>query len=208
MRGIFPGKTVIFPEDILNIPGVSEELEKKGCSLHGIEEDVRSSDHVEKNRFLCLACAEYLGIGRRQGREILAGLGPDIGDFGVFRVGDSLLAYAFSVNDVFSSRVLFQGLSWQEKETEILFNHRKDRPGRLKSFSPWLDQHDWKGVFIIGDRPLLSKGKGIYLALHNPVDLIQWLKDRGKVFGCGNVAGMPLELSFMLPEGREPCEQA
>ena len=101
---------------------------------------------------------------------------------------------AFSVNDITSTRALFESLQWTEQETRLVYNHRADRPARLQSFMGWLNRSAWREVLIIGDRPLKRTGKARYRKIRDRAELLALLRPGERVFGCGNIAGLPMTL--------------
>ena len=133
-----------------------------------------------------------MGLDSKKGEDAASSLVSDVADFQVIPLGDSELAAAFSANDLATTKLLFASLEWKMEETTILFNSRRDRPERLKAFLPWLRQPGWKRVLFMGAR-LLYPRKGIkYISISSIADVEELLKREKKVFGCGNVAGMPL----------------
>jgi hypothetical protein len=116
----------------------------------------------------------------------------------VIQQGGASVAMAFSANDIASTRRLFDSLSWPEEETRLIYNHRADRPGRLKSFLDWLNNSRWQEVLIIGDRPFTRRCSAQYRRLRNVDGLLRLFKPDDRVFGCGNIAGLPLDLANAL----------
>jgi hypothetical protein len=117
---------------------------------------------------------------------------PDIADFRVFTLPEdkeTLLASAFSANDTASTEYLFSLLRWEEGNTSLLYSDRADRHARRKSFASFMSR-PWQEVKI-------SDSGGDMRAL------LEWMRGK-RVFGCGNVAGLPLELLKRLIEER--CE--
>ena len=108
--------------------------------------------------------------------------------------GVAALAMAFSANVISSTRNLFRSFSLSEEETRLIYNHRRDRPGRLKSFVDWLDNSRWREVLIIGDKPRRRPTSARYLAIKNEDELRQLFQPGERIFGCGNIAGLPLSL--------------
>ena len=106
----------------------------------------------------------------------------------------SKLALAFSVNDIASSQALFESLDWCKPDTRILYNHRADRPARLRSFLEWLNDSAWREVTIIGDRPLMRTGIARYRKIRHGAQLLGLFKPGERIFGCGNIAGVPMTL--------------
>ena len=68
----------------------------------------------------------------------------DPGRFRLVRVGSGLLACAFSANETESTELLWRQTGWSAEETVLLYNHRGDRPGRLRAFRPWIASRPWR----------------------------------------------------------------
>jgi hypothetical protein len=113
-------------------------------------------------------------------------LGPDIADFRVLKAGDITLAAAFSANDPESTDHLFSLLGWSCAETSILYSDRPDRPARRRGFAQFLGR-GWREVRVLKSR-------------EERAAVTEWLRGR-LVFGCGSVAGFPLEIIGRLLEG-------
>jgi hypothetical protein len=122
-------------------------------------------------------------------------LPADSYDFHIASHGDAEIAMAFSVNDITSTRAIFQSLGWTRPDTSIIYNHRRDRPERLKSFLNWLKQSDWRQVLIIGDRPRMRLDFARYMKFKNTQSLLQLFQPGDRIFGCGNIAGLPMSLT-------------
>lgn len=133
------------------------------------------------------------GFDERQSRAAAAALPPDVADFAFFREGDGVLAAAFSANDTESTEQLFVSTGWSREETTLLFNARKDRVRRFRSFLPWIRSFPWKKVCVTGGRPLFLSSPAVYSPLLDAPSLAGFIRSTGRVFGCGNVAGTPLE---------------
>ena len=149
-----------------------------------VQTPLRGGNYSEENTALALRVLEYLELGGACVRSALSSLPPDIADFRVFNVGESLLATAFSANDLQSTQQLFSLLGWRVEETTLLYADRSDRRARRRSFAPFLAL-PWRKVRFS------AQGEGADV-------LFRWIQEDKKVFGCGNVAGAPLELLEML----------
>ncbi|MCG8567421.1 MAG: hypothetical protein MI747_20300, partial [Desulfobacterales bacterium] len=134
------------------------------------------------------------GLGAGACQPAMQALEKDIHDFQVRALGSGEIATAFTVNDIQSTRTLFEGLGWHPAETRILYNHRRNRSERLKSFAGWLGRPPWHRVDIIGDRPHGRIPGTSYLSVKTVRDLVSQIQPGEKIFGCGNVAGLPLSL--------------
>lgn len=167
-------------------------LGERGCSLFGVEccDNVLEALAIEALRLTDVGCS-----------AIDPALVPE--DPGVFRVIDlegGQLAFAFSANEPDTTEVLWKGLGWKMAETTLLYNHRRDRPGRFTSFLPLLEREGWKEVFVTGSHPLRGLGKAQFVPFLSPRELGEFVHARGMVFGCGNIAGIPLRFMEQLRE--------
>lgn len=159
------------------------ELLKKRSGVT-IQTSLRGGNYREENAVLAMQVLEYLKLEGECTRSALSSLPPDIADFRVFNVGESLLAAAFSANDLQSTQQLFSLLGWRVEETTLLYADRSDRSARRKSFAPLLAL-PWRKVrFVV-------QGESADV-------LLGWIEEDKRIFGCGNVAGAPLELLEML----------
>jgi hypothetical protein len=72
----------------------------------------------------------------------------------------------------------------------------------LGSFVDWLNSSRWREVLIIGDRPRMGPGLRLasarYMKIKNEAGLLRLFQPGDKIFGCGNVAGLPLSLTAIL----------
>ena len=154
--------------------------------------------HRDVNLGLALATIEHLELATGTALQVMLDLPPDRYDFHVANCGGAELAMAFSANDIASTRVLFHSLKWSPHETRLIYNHRADRPGRFSSFVGWLSQSHWREVLIIGDRPPKEPGSARYLKIKNEQGLMRLFQPGDRIFGCGNIAGLPLSLAAVL----------
>lgn len=195
VAGIPRGGKVILPTDLQHDSYLVDLLDKRQCKPvfaamgSGIEEGYKAV-----NLGLALAVIECLGLDFNCARESMLALPQDRFDFRVLRRGGADIAMAFSANDVHSTRMLFDSLHWSEQETRLVYNHRSDRPARFASFSDWLKHSRWKEVLVIGDRPRSRPASSRYLKVRKPKELLELFRPGERVFGCGNIAGLPLAL--------------
>lgn len=88
----------------------------------------------EDNLRLAFALTDAIGIPRSAAKRGMLKARPDIGMVGMFRVGDCWVQNAFSANDPDS----FSDLVYECRKKGpylLLFNHRADRPLRLRAFA-------------------------------------------------------------------------
>jgi hypothetical protein len=147
------------------------------------------------NLGLALATVERLELATATTLPAMLRLQRDTYDFHVISCDGAEVAMAFSANDIASTRTLFQSLSWSEEETRLVYNHRRDRPGRLRSFVHWLENSRWREVLIIGDKPRIRPGSARYMKIKNAAGLLRLFRPGDRIFGCGNTAGLPLSLA-------------
>lgn len=120
-----------------------------------------------------------------------------VDDPGRFRLlkGDSgLLAFAFSANDPESTEALWGSTEWKSEETAVLFNHRKDRPRRFEAFLPWLASRRWKSLFLCGSHPWRPVAGFRWIPVTSSQELKVLVDRSGRLFGCGNAAGLPRDV--------------
>jgi len=150
------------------------------------------------NLGLALCAAEHLGFAPGPALQRMLRVPPDRYDFRVANCGGAEVAMAFSANDITSTLELFHSLLWSPGETRLIYNHRADRPGRLHSFIDWLGQPGWREVLIIGDRPAKHPACARYMQIKNEQSLLRLFEPGDRIFGCGNIAGIPLSLVAVM----------
>ena len=165
--------------------------------------------HSRENMELAAAVCHVLGLPLDRALRAMAELPPDIADFRVLEHGCNKLAVAFSANDPISTAGLFESVGWSPHETTLLFHHRTDRPARLQAFAPWIHSLPWKQlVFTRNTRPCRFLSGARFFKNDAAIDWNDGIADAtsfqkfwdGQVFGCGNVAGWPLD--FLLSPQR------
>ena len=194
--GIPRGGRVVLPETLRKDDFLQGLLEKRACEcIYAAPAATRAEVHRAVNLGLALAVVEQIGLPADPALEATLSMPAEPYDFRIMDCGGAELAMAFSVNDIASSRALFASLGWRERDTRILYNHRADRPARLRSFLGWLNDAAWRDVTIIGDRPLMRTGSARFVKIRNEASLPGLFKPGDRVFGCGNIAGVPLALA-------------
>lgn len=209
-KGIPSGVPIVGGEE-LNTPPLVKMLKLNGNSLTTtttffregkMEGPLPFGGHHEENMLLARLA---LQVCQEQGKmpldlskafEAMEKLLPDIADFCILSQQGYCLASAFSANDTESTEQLFRETGWQSNETTLLYHHRPDRPARLKEFASWLKKFTWKElVFTRSAVPFFQFGTTVEWndSIFSPESFRNWLKGRGRVFACGNVAGWPLD---------------
>jgi len=189
-------------------PGMNDDkrllelLKKNQNTIYFTQGDF--SNFEDANVALAIQAFKILGLNITKDR-IYAYLEDDPGRFKVLKAGNGVLAFAFAANDLESTAGLFTSLGWNKKETSILFNNRRDRPGRLKAFEPWLCNEQWGGVFTCGAHPLrLTRGaRWIYFRYRE--EIISLAEIRALVFGRGNIAGLSIPELLSCEELKGNC---
>lgn len=203
LSGALPaGGTVVLPRELSERADVALLAEEKGLCLRPADRMSGLHSHLAINIPLALEAAVLSGADEKTAYAAMKALAPDIADSCVLRIGDAELAFAFSVNDLASTREYFKSLGWRASETVFVFNHRSDRRDRLQAFTEWMKGEAWKEVCVIGDRPVFSGFSANYVRLSDVADFGAFVRSRARVFGCGNtVYGLPLAFRLALEGG-------
>lgn len=198
--GVPEGGTVVLGGEMARCRLALALLKEKGCDVRMAPLSLGEGlpPHMESNGALALLACVLSSMDRDTSASAIAALPPDVADFSVLPVGKGRLAFAFSANDLVTTEDLFLSLGWRREDTTVLFNHRRDRPQRLRVFSPWLLGNKWKNRLVVGHRPFFSSGLS-FRSVTKPLELAALVEQEGMVFGCGNVVyGVPLELKRYL----------
>jgi poly-gamma-glutamate synthase PgsB/CapB len=194
--GVPKGGLVVIPAGQQSNSYLLELLEARCCRIIFAEPAIASIKGYQAiNLGLALATVKQLGLLPEPALQAMLRLQPDKYDFNVISYAGAELAMAFSANDINSTKRLFHSLKWPEEQTRLIYNHRRDRPGRFRSFIDWLSNSPWREVLIIGDRPQTRLGSARYLHIKHERVLRRLLQPGDRVFGCGNIAGLPLSLA-------------
>ena len=194
--GIPRENPVVLPVDLQSDHYLLKLLEQRQCVVTFANPlSVTDAGFQAINMGLALAALELLGFATAPALQSMRNLHADKYDFKVIEYEGAELAMAFSVNDISSKRALFRSLSGPEEETRLIYNHRKDRPGRFGSFLDWLNNSRWREVLVIGDKPSMRHCCGRYLRMKDADELSRLFRPGDRVFGCGNIAGIPMALA-------------
>jgi hypothetical protein len=175
----------------LGIERIKKYLAGRKNPVVVLEKDGRN--YRESNLLLAEKALDLLGFSSERASAAMRGLPPDVADFRIFHLQDGArLAAAFSANDLRSTEHLFSLLDWPESETSVLFADRSDRRARRDSFAPFLARR-WREVRVSDGRHNSRKTR----------EITEWMTGK-RIFGCGNVAGFPLEILSALE--KEGCE--
>ena len=194
--GVPKGGLVVIPAGLQTNGYLLELLEARCCRTIFAEPAITAIKGYQAiNLGLALATLKQLGLAPEPALQAMLRLQPDKYDFNVISYAGAELAMAFSANDISSTKLLFRSLKWPEEQTRLIYNHRRDRPGRFRSFIDWLSNSPWREVLIIGDRPQTRPASARYLHIKHERVLRRLLQPGDRVFGCGNTAGLPLSLA-------------
>lgn len=193
--GLPRGGRVIVPSDLSRDRYLGRLFTDRSCEVVFADpvENVES-DYRAANMGLALAAATGLGLDSASAVQAMRATGQDRYDFRVVEHAGAELAMAFSVNDITSTRGLFRSLRWPKEDTRLVFNHRRDRHARFRSFTDWLKHPAWRDVLVIGDRPTSLPPTARFLGIRDANSLLGQFRPGEKIFGCGNIAGLPLSL--------------
>jgi hypothetical protein len=197
--GVPKGGQLVLPAGLQTDSYLLELLERRACRLVFAEPAADAGETFQAiNMGLALRAVECLGLETAPALQAMRAVEPDRYDFHVLNRGGAEVAMAFSANDINSTRTLFRSLLWSEEETRLIYNHRADRPGRFRSFIDWLGNSRCREVLIIGDKPRVWPGSAQYLKVKNEKEFLRLFQPGDRVFGCGNIAGLPLLLAADL----------
>ena len=216
IQGIPNGIPVACGDDVdIN---VKTQLEMRGNEIltpiplpAAYEVEKKLSGHVRENMELASAVCRALDFPLQTSLEAMVSLPIDIADFQIVKRGFRQLAVAFSANEPVSTARLFETTNWKPEETTLLYHHRSDRGSRLDAFLPWIKSLPWK-------RCIFTRNSGHHYFFKIPrvfnISAIDWNDEiqcaasflkfwDGQVFGCGNVAGWPLDFLLSIQRNGE-----
>lgn len=197
MKGIPKNSRVVIPKSLQENNNLMMALQSRQCiPLISKSLSATSQSHHQQNMALALKAITSLNLEQEKAFQAMQLLKADLYDFHVTEKLGAQLAVAFTANDLHSTQSLFNSLFWREEETTLLYNHRADRPKRLNSFLSWIHQANWKKAIVIGHKPNRSIRKITYQRVRHQQDLRKLFKPGEKILGCGNIAGIPLEMGF------------
>ena len=194
-QGLPRGGRVLLPASLHRDAVLRRLLDQRHCETEWVEPLAEPGPfHRAVNRGLALAVCRHFGIDPAPALDAMRAMPPDPYEFRVAQRGGMDFALAFAANDLASSRDLFHSLDWPQEATRVVYNHRRDRPLRLRSFLPWLSSGRWREVWLVGDRPAAWTARLPYRRLRSVQQLLDGCAPGDRVFGCGNIAGLPLGL--------------
>ncbi len=192
VKGLPKKGLVVLPAKLKTDQYLLSLLQSRNClPVYAIPSPYAEKGYKADNMGLALAAIEQFQIATDQAQQAMLHIQPDRYDFHVLNYAGAKLAMAFAANDISSTRRLFKSLSWSKEETRLIYNHRADRPERFKSFLHWLIHSPWREVLIIGDKPNTRISTCRYLKLKNEKSLTALFHPGDRIFGCGNISGLP-----------------
>ena len=203
LSGALPnGGHIVLPHALANRIDMLLLASNKKLTLFPVDRMEEFDSHLGMNIPLALEACEISGLNKEKALCAMKGLKPDIADSSLLEVGCGALAFAFSINDLQSTKDYFYTLKWLPAETTLIYNHRHDRRDRLKAFDKWMSLSGWKNVYIIGDIPLLPHLFKYYKKIKTLESMTKLITTAGRCFGCGNaVYGLPLVFKLALEDG-------
>ena len=193
-HGLPRGGTVVMPDSLQEDPLLVSLLADRSCRvLTAMAENNSDTPYRAANLGLARTVLEYFGQSTGVAMNAMRSLKADRFDFQLRQIDGAEVALAFSANDIQSTRALFDSLGWSADRTRLLYNHRADRPGRLESFRAWIEERSWREALVTGARPLRRLKRARYVKLDERKGLAALLRDGDRLFGCGNIAGLPRE---------------
>lgn len=188
LKGVPEGSKVLLGPQAASDQPLISMLKAKKCLISRLTGNW--SSYTGQYESLARMALDILGLSGEKASFMNVTIDPH--EFGILRpCGGGKIAWAFSSNDPDTAKMLFGSLGWESADTVLLFNHRKDRPSRLISHLPWIQGQPWKEIRVMGDRPLHPFGFQ-YEDLDTPGKISSFVSRHFKVFGCGNIRGLPL----------------
>src|SRR5207249_910769 len=222
--GIVPSNGVVVTAEKKYIPIIRKRAEEKNAKVIEVDPDTVSDENISKfsymifkeNVAIALKVCELLKVPRDEALKGMFDVKPDPGLTrilnGVIANRDVRLIAAFGVNDVDSTRLVFQELSHRRviEEQRMLvgmFHTREDRVTRTLEFAQVMARMPFEKIVVVGEMTNLfvnqatregyAKDKIVNLGTVDPPALTDFFlklslkSDRGLIlFGCGNMIGI------------------
>ena len=224
LSGIVPSNGVVVTAEKKYIPIIRKRTEEKNAKLIEVDPDTVPDETLSKfsymifkeNIAVALRVCELLSVPPD---EALKGMLDARPDPGLTRILDGMIANhdvrliaAFGVNDVDSTRLVFQELSRRrviEEQRMLvgLFHAREDRVTRTLGFTALLARKPFEKILVVGEMTNLFVGQAtregyakeriVNLGTVDPPAIMDFLSkmslepDQGPtLFGCGNMIGI------------------
>ena len=192
LRGIPWNTPVFLGRGLSGIPKLFEELERRHCPHYGPEKTPLPVNYREERRQLTKRLWQVLNL-----RKPFPDFGKAPQEKMLLDLPRGILARAFEANDPASTRNILEELRWNPEECTFWFHNRPDRPGRFEAFRP-LTKLPWKRRILTGAHPFRRIPGWKFLGTPGIEEICALLEE--KVFGCGNIKGLPLKLQEYLTE--------
>jgi poly-gamma-glutamate synthase PgsB/CapB len=224
LSGIVPSNGVVVTAEKKYIPIIRKRAEEKNAKVVEVDPDTVSDENLSKfsymifkeNIAIALKVCELLKVPQDEALKGMFDAKPDPGLTrilnGVIANHDVRLIAAFGVNDVDSTRLVFQELSRRRgiEEQRMLvgmFHAREDRVTRTLEFAQVMARMPFAKILVVGEMTNLfvsqatregyAKEKIVNLGAVDPPAIMDFLSkmslesDRGlTLFGCGNMIGI------------------
>lgn len=224
LSGIIPRNGVIVTAEKKYIPIIRKRAEENSADVIEVNPDTVSDENLSKfsymifkeNIAIALKVCELLKVPPDEALKGMLDAKPDPGLTqilnGVIANHDVRLIAAFGVNDVDSTRLVFQELSrrgdiGQQRMLVGMFHAREDRVTRTLEFAKVMARMPFEKILVLGEMTNLfvsqatrdgyAKEKIVNLGTVDPPAIMDFLSkmsvesDRDlTVFGCGNMIGI------------------
>src|SRR5881397_1248410 len=224
LSGIVPTNGVVVTAEKKYIPIIRKRAEEKNAKVIEVDPDTTPDENLSKfsymifkeNIAIALKVCELLKVPPDEALKGMLDAKPDPGLTrilnGVIANHNVRLIAAFGVNDVDSTRLVFQELSRRRviEEQRMLvgmFHAREDRVTRTLEFAQVMARMPFEKILVVGEMTKLfvnqatregyAKDKIVNLGTVDPPAIMDFLSkmslksDRGLIlFGCGNMIGI------------------
>ena len=190
LRGIPENTPVILGRSLFESPEIRSEMARRNCPCYGPLGEHGGGDFRRERREISRRLWSVLEL-RKPFPEYVR----DPEEKNLLELPRGLLARAFEANDPASTRQALEALRWPPRECTLWFHNRPDRPGRFEAFES-LAKAPWKRQILTGAHPFRRIPEWEFLGNPEVEEMLSLLE--GKIFGCGNVKGLPLELLAYL----------
>ena len=224
LSGILPSNGVVVTAEKKYIPIIRKRAEEKNAKVIEVNPDTVPDENLSKfsymifkeNIALALKVCELLKVPPEEALRGMLDAKPDPGLTrilnGVIANHNVRLIAAFGVNDIDSTRLIFQELSrrgaiGEQRMLVGMFHAREDRVTRTLEFAQVMARMPFEKILVVGEMTNLfvsqatregyAKEKIVNLGTVDPPAVIDFLSkmslesDQGLIlFGCGNMIGI------------------
>ena len=162
----------------------------------------------DENIAVALEVARSLHLDESKFMEGLRQYHKDIGAYGEYKVGNTVLLNGFSINDITSIKMAYEGICTRYKKESIslLINNRDDRPTRTIQMISMLEDLEFKKIILVGSninyliKTLKRRYKDKEIVVLNEIEDL--LKEE-VIFGIGNIANKGMKVLEFFKKGSE-----